>query len=98
MVYRIYIIPISASQDTAGLFAERTRVGNIFDTARQGVILSRNTDGAVSRNTLMQEIDTFAKLDDTSYQRRNEGTSGIEKSYRAKTSTYTIVATDYLID
>lgn len=65
MVRRCYIVPLSGSQEDAQLNAERARIGNIFDTTRQKVIITRNTDAGESTIVVMSGIETFADIDDS---------------------------------
>lgn len=65
MIRRVYIIPIGGTQDGAQLNSERIRVGNIFDTARQKVIINRNTEAGEMTMDVMANIATFADLDDS---------------------------------
>jgi len=62
MIRRVYIIPISGSQDAAMLNAERIRVGNIFNTDRQKLIINRSTEAGESTMDVMVNVDTFADL------------------------------------
>lgn len=97
MIYRVYIIPLSGSQGNAGIVSERSRVGNIFDTARQGLMLTQNLDTGESTSTMVDEIDTFTKITTPANERHRLGTSGINQSCRSKTAAYTIVSTDHFV-
>jgi len=99
MVRISYIIPISGSQEAAYLMSERTRVGNIFDTTRQAVMLYKNSVTGVSKNVIYDSITTFSSLEDSAYERNSQGTQGINMSYREISgTTYTFTATDYCVD
>lgn len=67
MYKQIYTIPIAGTQDLIPFAVEKSRVGNIFNAARQKVIITTNTDAAASRMLGKYGIDTFAKFDSDSY-------------------------------
>ena len=69
MVKIVYLIPLSGTLEAAQIMAERARVGNIFDTSRQNLIIIRNTDDGESSITVMSGLAKFDDLDDSSKER-----------------------------
>lgn len=65
MIRISYIIPLSGSQENAQLNADRSRVGNVFDTARQKIIITRNTEAGESTITVLSGVATFSHLSDS---------------------------------
>lgn len=65
MIYIIYILPLSGSQDGSQLVCDRTRVGNLFNTGRQKLIVARSTTDGESTITVMSGLSDFDAIDDS---------------------------------
>jgi len=64
MIRIIYLIPLLGSQQAEQLVSDRIRIGNLFNTDRQKIILSRSTTDGDSTFDVMSGIADFDDIDD----------------------------------